>query len=636
MKNLYYWRFIFICWAACAMSGWAQEGEAGVESLFDALGVSAKDMSMGRTAVAYPDNMGAFLWNPGGMVVVDQKRVGFSQTTIFEETQYHFISYIHPTLSAGTFAFGIARIGLTNIQQYEYVDNLPVYMGEIDYWKGKISLAYANCLFHGFSIGFNFEANRQELGSYNTNGFGLDTGIHYHFPVERGILRHVYWGLNYKNIIRPRMKLGSSTESLPSFYRTGLAKVFRFGARHSWAILWDYEKHPYKEATHHFGTELNWRGLAFLRMGMDHREFTFGGGLRWKGLQIDYGSSPASDPDIFPRSHRFSFLMYLGKSIPERKRAIREAEEQKIQRQVQEREEAERRKRIQEGIQLGKQYFENNDFFNARLAFSRVLSEDSNNTEAQQYLSMTKEKEEAQQQKREQELRKQSAEEESQRRDKAFVREKYEEGLQALDQGDFQKAIQKWEEALSRDPENEQIKSYIEKARLELEKEVNRLIAQANSLIRQENIAQARRVLDRARTQTENNERLHNKVMVEIRRLDNTVNFINNYQLGRENYEKGHYKSAANYLEKALQLQPNNEQVRELYRSARARSIGIKKEMSNDVKKQFAEGLRLYSEGKYQLALTAWEKALEMDPKNIKIIESIDVVKRKIQQFEQE
>ncbi|MBN2104350.1 PorV/PorQ family protein [bacterium] len=613
-----------------------REGDAGVESLFDAIGVSAKDMSMGRTAVAYPDNMGAFLWNPGGMVVIDQKCIGLSQTTIFEGTQYHFISYIHPTLTAGTFGFGIARIGLTDIQNYEYINNVPVYMGEFDYWKGKISLAYAHHLFYGLSIGLNFEANRQELGPYNTNGFGLDAGLHFHAPVQGGIFRHLYWGLNVKNLIRPRMKLGASTESLPTYYRTGFAKRFVFGNSNAWAILWDFEKHPYKDATHHIGTEFNWRGLAFLRMGMDHREFTFGGGLRWKGFQIDYGSSPTSDPGIFPRSHRFSLSLFLGKSIPDQKRAIQEAEEQKIRQQVQEREQAERRKRIQEGIQLGKQYFENNDYFNARLTFSRVLSEDADNTEAQKYLTMTKDKERVQQQEREQELRKQSAEEESQRRDKAFVREKYEEGLQALDQADFQRAIQRWEEALSRDPDNEQIKSYIEKAKVELEKEVNRLIAQANSLIRQENIAQARRVLDRARTQTENNQRLHNKVMVEIRRLDNTVNFINNYQLGRENYEKGNYKSAANFMEKALQLQPNNEQVRELYRSARARSIGVKKEMSSDVKKQFAEGLRLYSEAKYHQALAAWEKALEMDPKNIKIIESIDVVKRKIQQSEQE
>ncbi len=58
--------------------------------------------------------------------------------------------------------------------------------------------------------------------------------------------------------------------------------------------------------------------------------------------------------------------------------------------------------------------------------------------------------------------------------------------------------------------------------------------------------------------------------------------------------------------------------------------------MDSDVKRQFAEGLRYYSEGRYKEALASWEKALDMDPKNIKIIESIDVVKRKIQQSGQE
>jgi len=465
--------FIAPCWSD-------EEGSAGVESLFDAIGVSAKDMSMGGAAVAFPDNIGSFLWNPGGLVVVDQKCLGLSHTTLFEGTQYHFISYIHPTLTAGIFGFGVARIGIGDIQHYEYINNVPVNLGTFEHWWGKISIAYAHPIVAGFSFGVNFEANRQELGPHSTNGFGLDTGLHFRVPAGKGILNNLYWGLNVKNVIKPRLKLGSVAESLPAFYRTGLAKVFVFGGTSHWAVLWDYEKHPYKDGTQHIGTELSWRGFAFVRAGLNNKDFTFGGGLRFKGIEIDYGSMPLDDSGIFPVSHRFSLSLHLGKSIPEQRRLIREAQEQEIRQQVLERQESERRKRIREGIQLGKQYFENNDYFNARLAFSRVLSEDPNNAEVQQYLKMTKEKEDARQQQREQDLRQQSAEEESQRRDDAFIREKYEEGLHALDQGDFQRAIQKWEEALVRDPENAQISNYIEKAKLELEKEVNRLIAQAN------------------------------------------------------------------------------------------------------------------------------------------------------------
>jgi tetratricopeptide (TPR) repeat protein len=624
----------FLCLIFLEISIPAEEGSAGLESPFDMIGVSAKDMAMGSAAVAYPDNIGAFLWNPGGLVVVDQIQVGLSQTMLFEGTQYHFMSYVHPTLTAGTFGIGISRIGIGGIEHFEEIGGVPVHMGSYDYWWGKISLAYAHTIISGFSLGLNFDANRQELGPDNTNGFGLDAGIHFRSPIRYGFFRNFFLGVNFKNLMSPRMKLGDETEKLPPYFRAGVGKSFLFGD-YRWTILGDYQQLKERDATLHFGTEFGWRRIAFIRLGLDNQDLTFGGGLRFKGVQIDYGSAPMGDPVFFPRSHRFSISFHIGKSIPEQKRLLIEAEENRIRQQVTERQEAERNRRIQTGLTEGKEFFESGDYFNSRLAFSRVLSEDPDNAEAQKYLTMTGEREEAQQKEREETLRNESIKEEQNRVDQAFIRERYEEGLHALDQGDFNKAILQWEEAIERDPENEQISSYLTKAKRALETEIGRLIARANTLIRQENIAEARRVLDWAKEQTENNEPLRNKVMVEIKRLDNTVNFMNHYQLGRENYEKGNYTAAANYLEKAFQLRPNDDEVRELLRSARGRAIGVKKEMENDVKRQFAEGLRLYSEGHYKEALAAWEKSLDMDPKNIKIIESIDVVKRKIQQLEQ-
>ncbi|MBN1781822.1 PorV/PorQ family protein [bacterium] len=621
----------------CLTTARAEQGSGGLESPFDAIGVSARDFGMGGTAVAMPKDMGAFMWNSAGMVVVEHQCVGFSKTTLFEGSQYHFLGYIFPTLSAGTFGLGVSHLGTDGIRHFEDINGVPVEMGAYNYWWGKLSLAYAHSLFGGLSAGLNFDAHRQELGPYNTNGFGLDAGLHYKTPARGGVLQDLYFGFNYKNALQPRLKLGTGTENLPSLFRFGAAKVFSFNQRSvQWALLWDYEKHEHKSAVQHIGTEFNWRGLAFIRSGFNNGDLTFGGGLRIKGIQIDYGSGQLGNPDIMPRSHRFSLSLFLGKSLPEKRRQILAAQEQEIRQQVMERQESEKRKRIQEGIETGKQYYTNGDYFNARLTFTRVLSEDPNNAEAQKYLGLTKDKEDEQQQAREAELRQQSIEEDQRKRNEVFIREQYDEGLRALDEGDFQKAIEKWEQALARDPENTQIRSYIDKAREELDKEINRLIFQAKSLIRQENLAEARRVLDRAKSQTENNEALRNKVMVEIRRLDNTVNYMNNYQLGRENYEKGNFKAAADYLEKALQLQPNDSEVRELYQSARARSIGKKKEMNSEVRAQYAEGLRIYSKGRYQEALEIWEKALAMDPENIKIIEAIEIVKRRLKEIEQQ
>ena len=199
--------------------------------------------------------------------------------------------------------------------------------------------------------------------------------------------------------------------------------------------------------------------------------------------------------------------------------------------------------------------------------------------------------------------------------------------------GDFQKAIEKWQQALERDPENPQINTYIQQARTELSNEVNRMIARAKQLIRQENISEAYKVLGRAREQTEGNQELQNKVLREIETLDRIVDFITNYQEGVQRYGRGEYEAAAQFFKKALEFEPDHERAKELYRNSLARSKGKKTDMTQEVREKYSQGIRLYREGRYEEALKIWEEALALDPHNIRIVEAIDGAKRKIELY---
>jgi tetratricopeptide (TPR) repeat protein len=634
MKSKQYilWMLIIV-FSASMGTGIAQEGNAGVESPFT-IGVGARALGMGNASVAYANDPSSFYWNPASMAIVNQKGAAFSLTTLFEGTQYHFIGYVHPTLTAGTFGFGIIRIGTGDIPEYHYDRSTPIKSGTFDFWWGKLMVSYAKAVLGGLSLGVNFNSNRQVMLNYSANGFGFDVGAHYNFSNKNGFLNHFYLGLNYVNIIKPRLRLGTKSEMIPSMIRFGFAKGFSFGeGKNHWFFLGDLEKWESRDVRYHFGTELTLNQSIFFRLGYDGKRITFGGGLRYRQFQIDYAMSQIGELDYFQKSHRFTLIFYLGKSITEQEQFLEAQRQEEIRRTINARMEADRKKRIIEGLQAGKEYLERGDYFNARLEFSRVLRDDTENIEAKQLLELTTQKEQELQKAREEELLRDAREKEKRLRDNIFVNQRFNEGLEALEKGDFQKAVDKWNQALERDPDNPQINTYIQKARSELEGEISRLITKAKQLIHQENLSEAYKVLEHAKNQAEGSPKLQKKVLSEIRRLDNTVNFITNYQAGLQRYRKAEYEEATHFFEKALQYEPNNERARELYRNALARSKGHKREMEGEVKDKFYRGIQLYRDGRYEEALKEWEETLNLDPHNIKILEAIEGAKRKLETF---
>ena len=613
-----------------------QEGEGGLESPF-AIGFGARALGMGSASVAYPADPSAFFWNPAGMVVIEQKTVGLSATTLFEGTQYNFIGYVHPTMTTGTFGVGIVRIGTGGIGQRHWDMGTIVEEGDISYWWGKLVLAYAIPVYNGLSVGLNLDVNRQVLGTYSTNGFNLDLGIHYHCPYEHWLVRNLYVGCKVRNALRPRLKLGAFSETLPYNIRAGIAKVF-FLRRNldRWILLADYDKSQHTKGRYHVGMEYGWNSMIYLRAGIDNGEMTFGGGLRFMNFQLDYGSSRIADPDYFSRSHRFTLMFYFGRSIPERKEMIEEQRRLEIQRRFDERIEAERDRRVSEGLRAGREYLESEDYFNARLEFSRVLREDENNEQARALLTETTEREQELQRTREEQLLQQAREKDQQRRDNTFISLRYQEGLSAFEELDFQGAIEQWEQALERDPENDQIRSYVERARVELENEVNRLLARSEQLVRQENISEAYKVLTRAKEQTVGHPELRNQVQREIERLDRIVDFLTNYQEGQQRYSNQDYEAAVRFFQKALEYFPSHERAREFYRNSLARARGQKRPMEGQVKEKYNEGIRLFRDGQYEEALRVWEEALELDPNNIYIMDAIEGAREKLKLYNRE
>jgi len=621
--------YVFACTAV--VSGvYAQQGYNGVESPFT-IGAGARSLGLGGAVSAYPRGPMAMFWNPASMVVVQQKSMGLSLTTLFEGTQYNVGGYVHPTLSTGVLGIGIARIGTGGIRHIEERSGVAVDIGTFEYWWGKITFGYAIEILRGLSLGMNVNLNRQVLGFYSTNGFGGDAGFNYAFQQESGLLSNLYISGVMYNAVSPRMKLGVSDETIPWTMRGGIAKLFHLrGGRDQWLFLADVEKHELKQFSYHAGTEYSINNAVFLRAGINNGQVCLGGGVRIRNIQLDYGTEQIGDAAYFPSSHRFSLVFYFGQTIAEKRRLIAEQQQRDLEMKIEQQREADRNRRIAESLDAGKSYFDQEDYFNARLEFSRVLREDPDNREAADLLALTSQKEDDLQARRQQQLLQDDRQKMQQEIDSKFVDARFKEGVDALNNGDFNTAIEKWEQALVRDPENTQVQQYIEQAKGELEREVDRLLQRTRQLVRQENVSEAYRVLERAKDQTRGHAELRQKVLHQIKALDRTVDFVYNYQEGVKSYSRGDYKTAARFFKKAVDLAPRHQRAQELYRNAVARAQGGKTTMSPQVKNKFSQGISLYRDGHFKSALSVWEEALELDPTNIKIIEAIEGVKKKI------
>jgi tetratricopeptide (TPR) repeat protein len=634
-------RFGIVCLVWMSFAGReasAQNGSGGADDVFR-IGADARTLGLGNAAAAFPQDPSASQWNPAGMVVVQQRGLLLSHTELFEDVQYQAVHYIHPTLSAGTFGIGVSRVGVGGIRRISEIGggsgSVPVDLGEISYWQGKLTLGYAATLFHGLSLGTNFVVHRQVLGDASATGFGMDAGVHYRLRREGSLFHNLYFGASLSNALRPRLRLGTEYETLPSTLRAGAAKAFYTrGGQDRFMLLADAERGEDRRTRIHAGAEYAIANAVFLRAGLDDGQATFGGGLSLRYFQIDYATGRFGDPAFFPRSHRFSVILVLGKSIPEQRRLIEVRRQADTRRRIDQEMQESLRKRVTDALAAGKTHLAAADYLNARLEFGAVLREDPSNAEAKRLLEETGRLETASQRAREEQMIAETRANESRQKDLAFVSQCFQEGLAFLDKGAYSKAIERWNQALERDPANEQIRNYVSRAAGIQEGEVQRRIGRARQLMREEKAAEAYQALNQAKEAAGDSPRLSALVAEEMKSLDEKFGFLNAYQAGVERFEKQDFAAAAQFLQRAVELQPADQKARELYRNALARSQGAPREMRRDAKEKYAQGLRLYQDGDYSGALRIWEEALVIEPNNIKIIEAIQGARSRIETFQ--
>ena len=294
-------------------------GKGGKPGALLIYGAGARALGMGKAYVSVVDDATATLWNTGALAQVDQKELTALHAILWADTNYDFVSYVHPTLDMGTFGLNLLYLSSGGFEERD-IYNVPG--GTFGVNEMAISLAYGAYLMENISLGGSVKYYSRTLAK-DIDAFILtDLGIITE-PFEDARL-----GLTLQDFLTI-MHLGAATQDkIPLMIRGGLS--YRF-LRKQMTVAFDVDS----DSNWYVGTEYKLFRLQTenplqiaLRVGANYEEFTVGFGAYYR----DYGLDYAFGTHELGGSHRFSATARFGESMSfarlERERSIELAKQE--------------------------------------------------------------------------------------------------------------------------------------------------------------------------------------------------------------------------------------------------------------------------------------------------------------------
>ena len=227
--------FAAVVWCCVSPLSAMFTGTSGLPGDFLRNGVTARSYAVGRSQVAYPDDLSALYLNPAGLVLDGRLDVSAMNITPFEDfgtgnwyaTQYNFIGVRVPMATAGTFALGAARQSVGDVDIVDEGFNVMYDGAKAGASAMAVFLSYAKRLFifpyRLSSFGVSVKAVNQQFTypgevEFNTNswGVGLDLGV------LQQMTEWLYLGLQAEHILPPVLQV-YDPQTYPTIVRAGLA-----------------------------------------------------------------------------------------------------------------------------------------------------------------------------------------------------------------------------------------------------------------------------------------------------------------------------------------------------------------------------------------------------------------------------
>lgn len=356
MKNRKIFSLVLMLWLTHNVFGQARK----YSNEFLSIGVGAKAFGMSNACVASVDDVTSGYWNPAGLLgIKNDLQVGLMHSEYFAGVaKYDYGAIAKKLDSSSVFGLSVIRFGVDNIPNTtELIDaegNLNydriTQFSAADY---GFVLSYARTpKIKGLYLGGNAKIIRRIVGNFaGAWGFGLDAGAQY---VHKGwkfgaMVRDVtstfnVWGysltqemkdiftvtgneipVNSIEITLPRLVIGGAR-------KVDLMKDLSMLAELNIDLTFDGMRNTIIRSNlisgdPHFGIELGYKGLAFLRggiMNIQHEKDikgipvttiqpNFGIGVKIKRISIDYSKTDIGDQSVALYSHVFAVKIDINK-----------------------------------------------------------------------------------------------------------------------------------------------------------------------------------------------------------------------------------------------------------------------------------------------------------------------------------
>jgi hypothetical protein len=270
----------------------------------------ARQNGMGATGVAIADDAtGVTWWNPAGLGFVTRSALDLTYAQLVpglaNDVSYNYMTFVKPTAGWGAFAVGLVFLSYGTSEGTDPFGN-PT--GTFTSNEVSPALYYGTKILPDLSFGASLKYIRIQLAPQSLSGvgatFGLDLGALYRIPAA-----HLNVGVNVQN-------LGPSVTFINEDERSPLSRNIKSGlAWEAYAheglkllVAADFDQSLVTPAFWqlHGGAELRYSDQIAGRVGYYHdplgqlEGLTYGLGLGWKGLALDFGSIPQAKDSGLP------------------------------------------------------------------------------------------------------------------------------------------------------------------------------------------------------------------------------------------------------------------------------------------------------------------------------------------------
>ena len=292
---------LFFAMAACSVFA----GDAGQESPFT-IGIGARALGMGGGFTSLADDATALFYNPAGLPLLESQEISLMHMDLFEGTSYNFAGWVYPNVKLGGFGIAYMRIGTDDIiRRTNFIAD-----GTFDYSHSQFLVTYGQRLQGGLSLGLSFKIVNQSIDDLSDYGFGFDLGM-----LAR-LGKYLQAGIVVRDMVPPELELDQNSEIAPISVAGGLTlRNVSLGKGASLVSSFEVEKIENRSTKVHTGAELTIQDNYALRAGYDRDNLSFGAGVKFRRLKIDYAYKIL---DYVDDSHRFSLAFLIGPSISKR------------------------------------------------------------------------------------------------------------------------------------------------------------------------------------------------------------------------------------------------------------------------------------------------------------------------------